>query len=362
MEVGLVISCCYFQIILLIIFSHCRRGEYDIPDKKLWFYMMLFIVYATYGNHFGDYFGYDEMIMNYGKTPWFDVGVHMEPQYYYLAKIVNGNPLLWRLTIGCISFIGLGFFLKQSDMNNYPTLLFFAVASLFWAAGHRGWWGIIYFFFGVYLCFYKKKLWYLIFCFVVLYSHASHIAMLCLLPLAFFRFNKYIAIIAIASMFGFTAVFHDYFNSFLMSGMEDEYAAEKINAYTAQGGNKFLGDSIGEILQNVTSKGPSFVFLFYLFWKMICDKSFRLRMSREVNALSNISFGLSITSVLFILMNMNSGTFSTRLFTMASFPIMLIAPSILTKDKRKYYMKYIKWRWISIELTYFFALYYSRFR
>lgn len=324
--------------------------------------MLLFIVYATYGNHFGDYYRYDETIMYYGTTPWNDIGIHMEPQYYYLAKIVNGNPLLWRLVISCINFIGLGFFLKKSDMNNYPTLLFFAVSSLFWAAGHRGWWGIIYYFFGVYLCFYRKNLCYLLFCFAVFYSHASHIAMLCLLPLVFFRFNKYVAIAAIIAMFGFTTVFQDYFNAFLINGMNDEYAAEKINAYSSQGGNKFFGDSIGEILQNLTSKVPSALFLFYLFWKAISDRVFRMKMSREVNALLNVSFGLFIASILCMLMNLNSGTFSTRLFSMAAFPIMLIAPSVLVGNKKKYYIKYIKWKWISIELTYFFALYYSTFR
>lgn len=354
-----IISCVIFHIILYLAYKPYSAGEYHIPDKKMWIMMLLCIIYGTYGTHYGDYFRYDEMVEFYGTSPWNDVGYAMEPQYYHLAKLVKGTPWLWRLAINSITFLGLGFFLEKANMNNYPTLLFFIVSCLFWAAGHRGWWGLIYFFFGVYLCFYKKNYIYLLFCAAVLYSHASHIVLLALLPIVFFRFNKYIALFAIAAMVASLSAFQDYFNMLVMTGVEDEYAAEKLTAYTTQGGQNFFGDSLGEILQNLTSKIPTYIFFFYLFKKVIFDRKFRNTMSRELNALVNVAFCLFFASLACNLIDMNSGTFATRLFSMLALPAVMMAPLVLQGENSKYYGTFIKWKWISIELTYFFALFYT---
>lgn len=355
----LIVSVSLFHLILYLIYRPYKRGLFQIPDRMLWFYMLLMIAYGTYGNHFGDFYRYEEMIEYFGGTASNDVGISMEPQYYHLAKIVHGNPLLWRLIINSTAFLGLGFFLKKSDMNNYPTLLFFVVSCLFWAAGHRGWWGFIYFFFGVYLCFYKKNYLYLLFCAAVLYSHASHIVLLALLPIAFFKYNKYIAVAAVFVMLGSLAILQSQFDMLLVSGMDNEYASEKLASYTNQGGQNFFGDSIGEMLQNITSKIPIYLFAFYLFYQAIIHRAFRQSMSDGINALVNITYCLFLASLGLNLIDTNSGTFANRLFSMLTFPFVLISPFVLTGEKRKYYTKFIIWKWISIELTFIFSLYYT---
>ena len=356
---GLIFYILLFHVTLLLCYIPYRQGKFYISNSKLCFFMILFILLGTYGNHFGDYFRYSEMIEIYGKSPWYDIGISMEPQYYYLAKIVDGSPTLWRLIIYSIEFIGLGFFLKKSNMNTYPTLLFFIVSCLFWATGHRAWWGLVYFFFGTYLCFYKRNYLYLLFCLAVLYSHSSHFILFCLLPIAFLRFNKYVAIFVIIMMLSSLNVFQDYFNTILIEGMEDEYASQKIHTYSSQGGQKFFGDSIGEILQNVTSKVPIYIFYIYLFIRVIFNRNFRINMPTEVNAIVNISFCLFMAALVFNLIDTNSGIFATRILTMCSFSAILIAPKVLIGNKEKYYHKLIKWKWISIELTYIIALYYT---
>lgn len=154
-------------------------------------------------------------------------------------------------------------------------------------------------------------------------------------------------------------VFQSYFNTILLEGMEDEYASQKIVTYSSQGGQKFFGDSMGEILQNVPSKVPIYIFYVFLFLRTIFNSDFRINMSKEVNAMVNISFCLFLFSLLFNLIDTNSGAFSTRLFSMCSFSAILIAPNVLVGDNEKYYHQLILWKWIAVELTFVISLYYT---
>ena len=164
---------------------------------------------------------------------------------------------------------------------------------------------------------------------------------------------------AIIVMIASLATFQDYFNSMLVHGMNDEYATEKLNAYTNKGGRNFFGDSIGEVLQNVTSKVPTYIFFLFLFKKAIFDKSFRINMNKPLNAFVNVSFCLFFASLGCNLIDMNSGTFATRLFSMLVLPAILISSIVLIDEKAKFYTMFMKWKWISIEFTYFFAFFYT---
>ena len=113
--IGLILSFLFYNIIVFLIYRHYRRGEYKIPISQLILFTLLFIAFGTYGNHLGDYWRINEMVDFFGKSS-IDVeeGFAMEKHYYLLAKLVNGNYILWRLIINCVAFIGFAFFLGRA--------------------------------------------------------------------------------------------------------------------------------------------------------------------------------------------------------------------------------------------------------
>lgn len=356
---GLILSFLFFNIIVWLIYKHYRRGEYKISTKNLFCFTILFIAFGTYGNHLGDFWRLNEMIELFGKTSVLDIGRSMEIQYYLLAKWVDGNYVLWRLVINVVAFVGLAFFLRKSDMDNYPTLLLFATMCLFWAAGHRGWWGYIYYYFGVYLFYKTGKLWYLIFPLVSYYSHASTILLIALLPITLFKFNRYVAIGLILFLGLGIGVFQEYFDSVVSNGMDNEYYSQKIETYANQNVNNFFGSSIGEYLQNFFSMVPKYLFMFYMSKKVIFDKVYLKYMSREQNALTSVSVILFFVSIMAFFMNLGAGTFASRIMSMSTFPMLILVNYVLVGNKAKYIPKMTLWFFLSIEFTYIFSIYYA---
>lgn len=356
---GLILSFIFYNIIVWLIFRHYRRGEYNISTKDLIWFSILFIAFGTYGNHLGDYWRLNEMIEFYGKTPDFDIGRAMEVQYYLLAKWVNGNYVLWRLSINVVAFVGLAFFLRKSNMDNYPTLLLFATMCLFWAAGHRGWWGYIYYFFGIYLFYKTNKLWYLIFALFSYYSHSSTIILIALLPITFFKFNRFVAIGLIVFFSLGIGIFQEYFDNIVSTGLDDEYYSQKLESYANQNVNNFFGSSIGEYLENTFSKVPKYLFMLYMSKMVIFNKFYVETMSREQNALTNVSIILFFVSVMALFMNLGSGTFASRILSMSTFPILFLVNHVLVGNKAKYTPKMTMCFLLSIEFTYIFSIYYA---
>lgn len=356
---GIVLSFLLYNVIMWLIYSHYKRGEYKISNKNLIWFTVLFVALGTYGNHIGDYWRLNEVIELYGSTSTFDIGKSMEEQYYMLAKFVNGNYVLWRLVINAIAFIGLAFFLRKANMDNYPTLLLFAAMCLFWVAGHRGRWGYIYYYFGVFLFFKNKNPLYLLLAALSYFSHSSVVLLLALLPFSFFKFNRYLAIFAIIALVFGMGFFQDYFDSIALNGLDNEYYSHKVETYAGQTANNFFGSSIGEYLQNFFSMVPMYLFMFYMSKKMLFDRSFTENMGREYNAVANVSIILFFVSIMAYFMNLGSGTIAYRILTMSTFPIIILYPYVLTAEKERYVPKMTKWFFVSTELVYLFSTYYA---
>lgn len=356
---GLILSFIFYNIIVLLIYKHYKRGEYNISTKDLIWFTIAFIAYGTYGNHLGDYWRLNETIKLFGTTAVWDIGRSMEIQYYLLAKWVDGNYVLWRLAINVVSFVGLAFFLKKANMDNYPTLLLFATMCLFWTAGHRGWWGYIYYYFGVYLFFKTKRPWYLIFALFSYFSHASNILLIALLPITFFRFNRFVAMGLIIYLGLGLGVFQEYFDGIVSNGMDDEYYTQKVETYANQNLNNFFGASIGEYLQYFFLMAPKFLFMFYMSKKVIFDKEYVRTMSRGQNALTNVSILLFFVSVTAFFMNLGTGTIASRIMSMSTFPILLLANYVLVGRKAKYIPMMTMCFFLTIEFTYIFSIYYT---
>lgn len=356
---GLILSFIFYNIIVLLIYMHYKQGEYEVTTKQLIVFTLLFIAFGTYGNHLGDYWRINEMIEFYGKTPSDDFGSSMEKQYYALAKFVNGNYVLWRFIINCIAFGGLAFFLRKSKMANYPTLLLFATMCLFWVAGHRGWWGYIYYYFGVYLFFRDKKVIYLILVAFSYFSHSSNILLLLLLPIGFLKINRfYIVIVCLFISLGLN-IFQEYFNIIAESGIGNEYYSDKLQTYSSQNANNFFGSSIGEYLQNFFILVPKYLFMFYILKQLLSKKYYINNMRPEENAITHICIISFLVSIAAFFMDLGSGTIAFRLFTMSTFPILLLSNYFLIGNKKKYKFKMMKCFFISIELVYIFSIYYA---
>ena len=356
---GLIISFIFYNFIVMLIYGHFKRGEYNISNNQLIFFTLLFIAFGTYGNHLGDYWRINEVIETYGVLSSDVIGVSMEKHYYLLAKLVNGNYVLWRLVINCVAFIGFAFFLRKSKMANYPTLLLFATMCLFWVAGHRGWWGYIYYYFGVYLFFRDKKYIYLILAAVSYFSHSSNILLIALLPIAFFKFNRFYTIVIIVVLILGLDKLQEYFDFMVGGGVENEYYSHKLNTYSSQTANNYFGSSIGEYLQNFFTLVPKYLFMFYMLKSLLFNKKYMKCIRAEHNAIINISINLFLVSIAAFFMNLGSGTIAYRLFTMSTFPIFILSDFILNGRYQKYKLKMTYWFLISIELVYIFSIYYA---
>lgn len=356
---GLILSFIFYNIIVWLIYKHYKRGEYNISKKNLFYYTMLFIAFGAYGNHLGDYWRINELVEFYGNTPTFDIGRAMEKQYFLLAKLVHGNYVLWRLSISTIAFVGFAFFLKKAEMDNYPTLMLFATLCLFWTAGHRGWWGYIYYFFGIYLFFKKRNPIYLLIAGLSYFSHSSTILLLALLPVSFFRFNKYVAFALMIGLSLALGILQEGFNDIAANGMENEYYSQKIESYSSQTANNFFGSSIGEYIQSFFGLVPKYLFMFYMGKLLLFDSSFRYQMSKEQNAVTNVSFILFVVSIIAYFMDLGSGTIAYRILTMSTFPILILSQYVLVGNYEKYRPRMNLWFFLSIEFTYIFSIYYA---
>lgn len=354
---GLILSIIFYNIILFIIYSKYKKGYTYISGKSMFFYMLLFIAYGTYGTHVGDYLRVNEMVEYIGQSPDYIIAGNFEPQYSMLAKFVHGNYVLWRLIINSIAFIGLGYFLHKSNLNDYRTLLLFTALSLFLVACNRGQWGQIYFFFGLYLCYYRK--WsYLLLTIAAYFSHASLLVLFALIPISFLKINKYLAVLFLGVVVLSLGYFQDSFDALVSTGIDNEYYNAKLNSYTNQNTNNFFGASIGETIQSLLSFAPKYVFYFYLSYLLFKNR-YNDDQDKARNAIMIVSLILFWSSIVCNFLDLGTGTIARRLFEMTSIPMLILVRYVFVDEKEKYYDKLIKWEILAMEVQFAFFIYYA---
>lgn len=321
------------------------------------------IAFATYGTGEGDYLSYKENVEVFHSLP--DVFLYhgMEVQYNYLAYLVDGNYTLWRLVIFSIQFIGMGWLLYKAKLNTYPVLLCFVAICLLTYTYQRSYWGVIFYFLGVYLLFTKKNPFFLIIMGMCYFSHTQDIALLVFLPLSFIDIKRWQLLITVLLIGTMANLLKDYLPEFIDSGGVEnaDYFNEKVSRY-GQGGSNYFGGSYGELLLFLLRYIPLAIIVLTLVKLILINRSKYLSFEKPYRAMINVVIVIVIAAlVVLAASSLGIGIFFYRLLAMTLFPIAIILPNMLNaKILKKYdFNSYVLIYIAAAEFSYVKDIYYA---
>lgn len=359
------LSFLFFNIILINLYGHYKRGNYYIKKSQLVIYIILFILFGTYGGGEGDYLHYKSLVEDFGAFNEVVYSTSFEIQYVFLSYCVGGNYTLWRLILYSIQFVGFGFFLYKARLNTYPVLLSFTALCLVASVYGRTFWGIVYFFLGVYLLIEKKNFYYLIAIALCYLSHMSNLVLIALLPLAFIKIKKWHFLFFLLSFSMIVALFKDSFIGFLNSGGVDADGADYVNSKLQDYGNReaksYFGASIGMTI-SVLLRCFFVISILFVVVKLMFKKYDRyLTLYKPVRGIINISFGIILLSSVILSASVGGAPLFYRIFDLALFPVSIILPCLLTSNhvRKMTYDLYIYCFIIYTEYGYIRDLYYA---
>lgn len=328
----IIISFLFYNIILIFFYTHYRKGDYFINKSQLVIFTILFIVFATWGSGEGDYLHYKDRVEYLGSLSLLDITTYdygMETHYSYLAYILGGNYTLWRLVIFSVQFIGMSWLLYKAKLNTYPVFLCFVTICLLLYTYQRSYWGVIFYFMGLYLLIEKRNPLFLIAIALCYFSHAQNLVLLLLLPLGFIKLKNWEIVLVFLSIGLLGAFLGDYITSFIDSGgIEENYVSDKLTNYN-QGVANYFGRSIGEMVLFAIRYIP--VVLIVINWstKIVSNRKQYLSIYKPFRGISNVTIGLVLLSLIFMFANLGSGTFFYRTLSMTLFPIALLLPYMM---------------------------------
>lgn len=345
-----------------MIYYRYRLGHYYINKRNLIFYTLLLIAYGTYGSGEGDYEHYKKSVELFHSL--FDVMYYdgMEIQYNYLAYILGGNYTLWRLVLFSVQFIGMSWLLYKAKLNTYPVLISFITICLVLYTYQRSFWGVIYYFLGMYLLLKKMNPLFIIFIVLCYVAHIQNIVLLALLPLGFVKIRKWQLFLIILLIGLMADALKDYFTVFLNSGGVDnaDYINNKANVYSNDD-RGYFGESLGEVMMFLFRYVP--VTIIVLTWlKMIFLKRKRyLSLYKPYRGMMNVTLGLTIASLVIMFADLGAGTFFYRILAMTLFPVSILLPYMVEKKtlKKKSFDIYILLFIFVAEMGYVKDVYYA---
>lgn len=361
----IILSFLFFNIILLIFYNKYRKGHYYINKTNLFFYTILLIAFGTYGTGEGDYFSYKlavEMMDSIIDVISYD---GMEIQYNYLAYYVNGNYTLWRLVLFSVQFIGMSWLLYKAKLNTYPFFLTFVAVCLVLFTYQRSYWGVIYYFLGLYLLLEKKNPLFLIVIGLCYFSHLQNVILLALLPLGFINFKSWQLVLTVLLIGTISAVFSDFFTSFMDSGGIEgaDYLNSKVVAY-GEGHTSFFGSSIGEAIQFMFRYVPITIIVIAWVRMILTNRSKYLSLEKPFRGVMNVTISLMIASIVFLsASSLGMGIFFYRTLSMSLFSLVLLLPYLVEREiLRKDMFNIIIFVYVlGTELSYVKDLYYNAF-
>lgn len=362
----IILSFLFYNFLILIFYSHYKRGHYYVKKSNWILYILLFIAFGTYGGGEGDYLQYKEAVESIHSLADVLYYNSMEIQYYYLAYLLDGNYNLWRLIIFSIQFLGLGWFLNKARLNTYPVLIAFTSLFLVTSVYGRVYWGVIYFFIGFYFLVEKKNPLYLLVVALCYVSHTSNLLLVALLPLGFIELRKWHLVLIILLFSTITAAFNDYFNLFLESGGVEgaDYINGKVDTYSSSTSmyvHSFLGDSIGEKLVFLLRHVPLLIMLIQILSLFIGSNNRFETIDKPFRRIINVYLGLILASLVFLFADLNNGTYFYRVLAMTFFPITILLPYLVKNHyiKKRAFNYYIFLFLFATEVNYLKDIYYA---
>lgn len=358
----ILLSFIFYNILLIIFYYHFKCGNKYIGKKNLLFYTILLIAFATYGTGEGDYLHYKENVELFRSLA--DVSFYrgMEIHYNYLAYFLEGNYTLWRLVIFSLQFVGMSWLLHKAKLDTYPVFFSLVAICLVLYTYQRSYWGVIFYFLGIYLLQEKKNPLFIIIIVLSYFSHTQNLVLLGLLPLGFINLRSWHLLLVFLFMGVIAATLKDYFNYYLDSGGVEnaEYLNYKVDLYS-RGGKGNFGNSIGEQITFFIRYIP--VVIIVLIWlKLLFTKRKKyLSLYKPFRRVVNIMIALVITSLVILLSDLGSGTFFYRILAMTLFPVSMIMPEMVKNKimKEKLFYDIIGIFVFATEVSYFKSIYYA---
>ena len=323
----ILLSFLFYNIVLLIIYRHYKRGEYYINKKNLFYYTLLLIGFGTFGNGEGDYLHYRDTVEMFQSFADVLSDYGMELQYNYLAYYVGGNYTLWRLVIFSIEFIGMSLMLYKAKLNTYPVLLSFIAICLVLYTYQRSYWGVIFYFLGLYLLFKKKNPLFLIIIALAYFAHTQNLVLLALLPLGFVKIKSWQLVLVFLMIGTLATVLGDFISSIINSGGIEgaDYINNKLSAYDG-GKISYFGSSLGEVLIFILRYIPVLILTLLFVKTIMISRGKYINIESPYRSLMNLCIGIVITSVVVLFASLGTGTYFYRILSMSLFPISILLP------------------------------------
>lgn len=324
----ILVSFVFFNILLIIIYKHYRKGEYFIKTTDLVLYTLLLIAFGTYGGGEGDYWTY-KMSVEQDFQSLYDVYFDrdFEIQYNYLAFFLGGNYTLWRLVIYSVQFIGMSWLLYKAKLNTYSFLICFISICLVDSIYGRVYWGIIYFFLGVFLIVEKKNPLCLIIIALCYVSHTQNLLLLALLPLSFVELKRWHLLVVILLFGILVSTFKESITDLLDSGGVEgaDQLNYKMKTYDGKEGLASFGNSIGEITVFVFKNVPAVSLITYLLYVFILKRKMYLSFKKPYRRIISITFGLLLMTLISLASGVG-GVLFYRVIMLVFFPLTLLLP------------------------------------
>ena len=311
-----------------------KGGAIVHPQGSIIFIYVLFLFQALFIFYGGDDARYEREVTESANFVGQDYNIAMglEPLYYYIAAIVGGNYILWKLVVyGGALFLTYLTSLNVKS-NNFLFLYSFVLFVLANFGSSRNALAIAIFVYGISLIRNDKKLSVLLGIAVSalsIFAHNSMILPVVLLFVSFFKIKKsrfFILLLAIPLFVFIVNKMPDFL--FMRTEIMDTHMGNKVEVYDEAAGNMAYRTSVLNNLYDILNYVTVAVYLFYA---IRVDNRRNLPLSLSV--IIRVSFFIAYSSIVILLSDLTIKQNLFYRYLLLILPILYVVLPTLFLDK-----------------------------
>lgn len=334
---GCLLSCLIF--LMLNICSIKREQSLLSNNVSVWIHILilLFCAFAFWNT---DYYHYRETLDTINSHySYDDQYTHMENIYMWIYDVCGRYYTLFRVVVWGVAYLFFIIASKKLEIYNSLTVLLFTIIFLLTFSYARVSLGMASFFLGCILLF-QKQSWLrnviiaALLCVLSYFSHKSMIALLCLLPFSFIKYNKWLWLLVMAAVFFVANKYSDQITLLLFGSVD--YMDETNDLYDTFASASTYGEAylyqrvgMGELVQNMLQYSSIVVPLIMMLNKRIYTY---LQSHIQCRVIYNVALLITIVAISLGILVSFSSPMCYRYLYMAYMPIVLLV-SLLFKEK-----------------------------
>lgn len=325
---GCLLSC--FLFLVLYICSIRRKEQLLSSNVSVWIHVLilLFCAFAFWNT---DYYHYQETLGQIDTHySYSDQYTHIEELYLWIYDICGMHYTLFRIIVWGVAYLFFVLAAKKIGIYNNLTFSLFIILFLLTFSYARVSLGMATFFYACTLLSDKqnrllKIIIGMLCCILAFFSHKSMVALLCLLPFSFIKYNRWIWLLVMAMVLIVVHNYSDYITTLLFGTVDTMDEASDLydtfaSASTYNDANLDRKVGIGELLQNILQYASIFVPLVMLLGK---NGYSCLQNTMQYRILYNVAILIAIVGLsMGVLVSFNS-PLCYRYLYMAYIPIVL---------------------------------------